>query len=172
MSLVVAVLVHSSRLGWERDCGLLQTLLLRDISCWCCSWTQFSMFSHIVRAPYETSIRYSLTLFFSKILWRWYVNTFVVFLDRVTHTHTHTHTTFRWLDSVSFYRWRLLNSAQLIELSLYPLTPHIIGYINQARHEPSARVKTKIKTLKKFHTHEALHLWSCTLSRLLLLKSE
>jgi hypothetical protein len=68
------------------------------------------------------------------------------------------HTSFRRLDSVSVFRWNLLSWAEPIEL--VPISghqyQHEIGYINQAQHKPSARVKTNIENIcKELHTHEA-----------------
>jgi hypothetical protein len=81
-------------------------------------------------------------------------------------------TTYVWrLDSTSVFRWNIdswVHSIELVPISGH-LRQHKIGYISEAQQEPSARVKTDIK---KLHTHEALHLRSCTVSRIFLLKSE
>jgi hypothetical protein len=72
---------------------------------------------------------------------------------------------FRRLLRLAGLRWRC--SAPLSH-GIARLHQHKIGYINQAQHKPSARVKTNIK---KLHTLKAYHLCPCTVSRLLL-KSE
>jgi hypothetical protein len=60
------------------------------------------------------------------------------------------HTTLRRVDSVSVFKWNLLSWAQSI--GLVPTSrhqhQHSTGYINQAHHKPSARVKTNIKNVK------------------------
>jgi hypothetical protein len=55
--------------------------------------------------------------------------------------------TFRWLDSVSVFRWNLFSWAQAIELIAISGQQHKrkIRYVNQAQHKPSARVKRNIK---------------------------
>jgi hypothetical protein len=61
------------------------------------------------------------------------------------------HTVLQRLDSVSILRWNLLSWVQLTEPA--PISghhhQHKIGYINQAQHKPSVRVKTNIKNIKK-----------------------
>jgi hypothetical protein len=49
------------------------------------------------------------------------------------------------------------------------LHQHKVGYINEAQDKPSPRVK---KNLKKLRIHEAYQLCPCTISQLLLSKSE
>jgi hypothetical protein len=79
-------------------------------------------------------------------------NTYIVFLDFIHRPVFYLNTAFRRLNSVSVFRWILPMWAQSIELD--PISRHQHrhkrGYINQAQHKPSARVK-----VKRSYTHEA-----------------
>jgi hypothetical protein len=80
-----------------------------------------------------------------------------VFLDIIHHPVFVLNTMFQRLDSVSVFKWNLFSWVQSIEV--VPISGHQhqqkIGYINQAQHIPSVTVKTDIKNIKKFLTHEA-----------------
>jgi hypothetical protein len=92
----------------------------------------------------------------SKSFWKWYINKIIVFEHYPSYCFYLKHRTFRRLDSVSIFRWNLFNWAQSTELVLISglLCQHKLGCINQAQHNPSARVKTNIKNSTHTRTHE------------------
>jgi hypothetical protein len=85
----------------------------------------------------------------SNCLSRLHSNAINVFLYIIHQFLFVGNTAFRRLDSVSVFRWDLLSLAQSIQLVLISGSQHQhkIGYINQAQHKTSAKVKTNFKNI-------------------------